>query len=87
MSNQKERYMPVLVAIDTSVRIGGNAIGGFLCKTPGTITLTNLAGQILVDAIPVTAGIYYPLPFLLVNNGGSGGVFTCAAGASGTLGV
>ncbi len=88
MSNEKERYSPIFVAADTTVIIHGNAVGGFLCRTTGTITARNLAGVAFVDAHPVTAGVYYPLPFLIQNPlNGTGGTFSTAGGASGTLGV
>lgn len=85
----QERYQPILVGLNGTVRIETNSVGGFLCKTAGTISISDFneitgATVLIVDAHPVTAGVYYPLPFYL---GSAGGTFTCAGGASGTLGV
>jgi hypothetical protein len=88
MANEKERYSPIVIGVDGSTPVRGNAVGGFLPKTAGNITLTNLVGTVIVDAIPCTPGAYIPLPYLIQNpQGGTGGTFTCAGGASGTLGV
>lgn len=88
MSNYKERYAPVLIAANASFTLATNSVGGFLCKTAGTISVTRTnqltgASELIIDAHPVSAGLYYPLPFFL---GSAGGVFTAAGGASGTLG-
>lgn len=84
----QERYKPTLVGVDGTVNYTGSSVGGFLCKTSGTITVQGLSENgvltTFVDAHPVTAGIYYPLPFY---TGLNGGIFTCAGGASGTLGT
>lgn len=85
----QERYQPILVGVDATVNINSDSVGGFLCKTAGTITISEvneITGALvtIVDAHPVSAGIYYPLPFHLGSNGGR---FVAAGGASGTLGV
>ncbi len=85
----QERYQPILVGVDATVPINSDSVGGFLCKTAGTITVTKVnelsgANVTIINAHPVSAGIYYPLPFFLGSNGGT---FTAAGGASGTLGV
>lgn len=85
----RERYAPVVVAANSTVAITSNSTGCFLCQVSGTITLTTnaqdgKAATTLLNAFPVTAGIYYPLPFYLSANGGS---FTTAGGAAGLLGV
>lgn len=89
MSKIYERYTPVPVAVDTTVTIHSSSVGGFLAKTAGTITVVANAADgkaqtTIVDAHPVTAGAYVPMPFFL---GKSGGTVTTAGGASGTLGV
>lgn len=88
MAAYQERYSPVVVGVDSSVPLTGSAVGGFLCKTAGTITITENDEQggtrIIVNAVPVTAGIYTPIPFYLSPYGGT---VTTAGGASGTLGV
>jgi hypothetical protein len=87
--NIQERYTPYPVAANATVEIAGSALGGFLCTTAGTITVVrNASGGnpqlTILTAHPVSAGIYYPLPFYL---GTQGGTFTAAGGASGLLGV
>jgi hypothetical protein len=84
----QERYTPVPVAANTSVEIGGQGLGGFLCSVSGTITIVRNNGggntTTLMSAMPVIAGAYYPLPFFL---GSFGGTFTTAGGAVGLIGV
>ena len=85
----QERYQPNLIGVNGTFKIEGDSIGGCLCATAGTITVTKVneisgANVTIINAHPVTAGVYYPLPFLLGSNGGT---FTAAGGASGTLGV
>lgn len=82
MSNVQERYSPEVIGVNTTFLLSSNSIGGFLCKTAGTITVIDGKGTTVVDAHPVEAGGYYPLPFYL---GTSGGKFITAGGASGTL--
>lgn len=80
--NVQERYTPEVVGVDTTITLYSNSIGGFLAKTAGTISVVDGSGTTVVDEHPVAAGGYYPLPFYL---GTSGGTFTTAGGASGTL--
>lgn len=82
-----ERYHPVVLAANATAVIPEQSIGGFLCVTAGTITITStrVAGPFtIVNAMPVAAGVYYPIPYYLGSNGGS---VTLAGGASGVLGV
>lgn len=81
----RERFRAQPLGVNASTTVGGMAIGGILAKTAGTITMTDADGTVLVDAIPVSAGVYTPLPFLFKTN--AGGTITLAGGASGTLGV
>lgn len=84
----KERYAPHPVSADGSLTVRGDSIGGFLCITAGTITVirNNDDGTTttIVAALPVSAGVYYPIPFYLGKNGGS---VTLAGGASGVVGI
>lgn len=85
--NVRERFNPVLMAANASYTIRGQNIGGFLAKTAGTITVTStdasgLNAVTLVDAVPVTAGVYTPIPLEFPARGGT---VTLAGGASGTL--
>lgn len=66
----------------TVLPVSKGVLGGFVCVTAGTITVTDEDGAI-VTALPVTAGVYHPLPF-----GTRGTVtLTTASGASGTAAV
>jgi hypothetical protein len=88
MSANRERYSPVVIAANGTVTLSTGQIGGFLCLTAGTITVTrnNEDGTttVIVNAVPVTAGLWTWMPFLLTSHGGT---VTLAGGASGTLGV
>lgn len=81
-NNFKERYSATAVAANGVVNITGSQTGGFLAVTAGTITLADANGVVEVNAFPVAAGQYVPLPIYLNTIGGT---FTCAGGASGTL--
>lgn len=88
MAYEKYRYSPIKVGVDSTATISGNMIGGFLCVTGGTVTLVNHSGVTLINAMPVTAGQWTLIPFLLTNTDGqNGGTFTTAGGASGVIGV
>lgn len=76
------RYVGHIVGVNSTYRLTGLAIGGFLPKVSGTITVVDANGVTLVDAVPVTAGVYVQLPLFL---NGVGGTFTTAGGATGTL--
>lgn len=88
MATYKERYTPVVMAANSEYKYDGNAIGGFLCVTGGTITVerNDVAGATttVINAFPVTAGEYHQIPFYLGSNGAT---ITTSGGASGTLGV
>jgi len=56
-------------------------LGGILAKVSGTVTITSAAGTILADAIPLTAGVYTPIPA----NVGVGATVQLAGSADGTL--
>ena len=78
----RERYTATVVAVNATVTVNSNMIGGFLCKTSGTVTAIDANGNTIVNAFPVTAGTYFPMPFFM---GSVGGSFIAAGGASGTL--
>lgn len=80
----QERFDPVVVGVNTTVTLNGDTIGGFLAATAGTVTVVDGAGTTIINAHPVAAGSYFPMPFNLQR---AGGTFTTAGGASGTLGV
>lgn len=83
MSTIQERYNPVVVGVDTTVKVNSQAIGGFLAVTSGSITIVNGAGTTVLSAFPVTSGVYVPLVMYL--GGPSVPTFATAGGASGTL--
>ena len=82
MTNVKERYTPYPIAVNGTLVLGGQSIGGFICSVAGTITITS-AGVTLLDTHPVSAGAYLPLPLYLRAPGGA--TITLAGGARGTI--
>lgn len=78
-----ERYTPHPMAANASTTVGGTGLGGFLAVTSGTLTVTDANGTVLVNAVPVTAGVYTPMP--LRSRTSQGYVVQLAGGASGTL--
>lgn len=85
----QERYSPVPVAANSTVIIYGNSIGCFVCTTAGTLTVVSnaydgKAQSTIINALAVSAGVVYPLPFFLGSNGGT---VTTAGGAVGTIGA
>lgn len=80
----QERYNPKPVSAGTTTLPPGcTGLGGFLCvsSTSGTLTVTRADSTVLVNALPVTAGIYYHMPFLV----GEGATVTLS-NCTGTLG-
>jgi hypothetical protein len=78
----QERYTPVVMAANSTYVVPGQSIGGFICKTSGTLVVKNSAGVNLVDGVAVTAGVYLPLPIYI---GSAGGSVVLSGGAEGTL--
>lgn len=80
-----ESYTPLAIAADADVSISTQAcyVGGFTCVVTGTLTLRreNAAGAIVVDALPVTAGNYHPLPYSMP----TGAFVELNGGAKGTI--
>lgn len=77
----RERFRPVDLGANGSFTTTGEHIAGFLAKVSGTITVTSKTGVVLLDAIPVTAGVYTPIPATV----GVGAVVQLASSADGTL--
>ena len=77
----QEQYTPQPMAANTSFTTGSQRVGGFICTVSGSLTITTPSGTI-VNALPVTAGAYFPLPVFL---GTSGATVTLSGGAAGTL--
>jgi hypothetical protein len=83
----QERYNPKVVGANATVNINTTSMGGFLCTASGTITLVSKATDskaqtTLLNAMSVSAGVYYPIPVYLGSNGGT---FTTASSAAGLL--
>lgn len=84
----QESYSPrPMSASGLLIGSNGGTIGGFLCTVTGEITLSYGAdgsGAVIVGAVPVTAGVFLPMPFTFPP-----GVFVYAAmtTAEGTFAV
>lgn len=88
MSNVREQFRAQPLGVNAAVKIGGSGLGGFLAVTSGTLTISSIVDGVavtMVAAVPVTAGIFTPLPFLFQNS--EGATITLGGGASGTLAV
>ena len=88
MSSVRETFRARPMAANDTAHVRTVRIGGFLAKTSGTITVIDAAGTgdvTIVDAVPVTAGIYTPIPFEFSSS--AGGRVVLGGGASGTLGI
>lgn len=87
MSNLiQERYVPVPIGVNGTYEFSSGSpsgIAGFLCVTAGNLTVTRADGVVVVNAVPVTAGTYLPMPFYV----GPDSTVVLSVGASGTLGV
>lgn len=79
----KELFHPTPMAANAAAIVGGGNIGGFLAVTGGTLTVTSQQGTVYINAVPVTAGMYTPLPMVFPRPGG--GTIQLGGGASGTL--
>jgi hypothetical protein len=71
------------MAANEAYRLYGQYVAGFLAVTSGTLTIIDASGLIVVNAVPVTAGSFTPLPFMF--QGAEGAIVQLAGGASGTL--
>lgn len=85
MTDVRESFSAIPMAANVARQIGGASIGGFLAVTTGLLTLTDADGTVLVNLVPVTAGVYTPIPFRFRTS--AGGTITLSGGASGTLGT
>lgn len=86
MSNYvQESYKPVQIAGSGTFTNSSNGVGGFLCTTGGTITITTntTTPRTIVPTLTVVAGVYYPMPF----TGSSDGLIITSVSAVGVLGV
>jgi len=82
----QERYHAVRLDANGSYTFSAGTptnTAGFLCTATGTLTATRASGAVVINAFPVTAGVYHPMPFHI----GQGATISLAGGAAGTLGV
>jgi len=79
----QESYTPQPLAANATFRIAGRNLSGFLAVTSGTLTVTDGNARVLINAVPVSAGVYTPFP--LMWDGLLNGTVVLAGGASGTL--
>jgi hypothetical protein len=79
----QENYRGQPMAANASIKIGGARISGFLATVTGTLTVTDADSTVTVNTLPVTAGVYTPLPLFF--NTSMGGTVALAGGAAGTL--
>lgn len=82
MGQVKEHYNPKPMAANATQNCGAS-IAGFLPTVAGTLTVTDADGTVLVNAVPLTAGVYVKIPLLFDSS--SGGKVVLAGGAAGTL--
>lgn len=78
-----ERYTPHAMGADASYDVRGPKMGGFICTVSGTLSVTDVDGTTLVDAVPVTAGTMLPIPINFKS--AQGGTVQLAGSAEGTL--
>ncbi|MDV7393204.1 hypothetical protein RZS08_17660 [Arthrospira platensis SPKY1] len=79
--NFKEKYAPRPMGVNATTVVDGVQLGAFIAKTAGTITVIN-DGVTYLDAQPVSAGQYLPLP---LGFNVPGITVTLGGGAGGTL--
>lgn len=80
-----EVYTPLPCAANFTgfVNSASCTLGYFLCSVTGTMTLQyeSAAGATILNAMPVTAGVAYPLLYAMP----TGAYITLAGGAAGTI--
>jgi hypothetical protein len=85
MAQSKEYYRAQMMAANSSFKIGGVHMSGFLVKIAGTITVTDDDGTVLVSAQPVDPTIEAWIRIPLMFNTQTGGTVQLGGGAAGTL--
>jgi hypothetical protein len=79
----RETFTPVKLAANASYTLkNARMIGGFLATATGTLKLDDPAGNEVIAATAVTAGVFTPLPCKFA---GPGAKVTLASSAAGTL--
>ena len=88
MSVVIERYNPVSIGVNTTIKTTASGMGTFLCITSGALSVTDGLGNTVINSFPVSAGTSYPLPFRLHHSASNNGAsITTSGGASGVLGL
>ena len=83
----RECYTPHPMALNSSLSLDCTQLAAFIATTAGTITVVDGSGLTLLNAQPVAAGQYLPLPFSVTSrtSANNQSVITLAGGASGLL--
>lgn len=83
----RECYTPHPMALNSSLSLDCTQLAAFIATTAGTITVVDSSGLTLLNAQPVSAGQYLPLPFSVISrtSANNPSVITLAGGASGLL--
>lgn len=81
----RRSFNPVPMGAGTSYVVKGNHISGFLPTVDGTLSVTGFDSSglnvvTLVNAVPVTAGIYVEIPLQFPTGAGGTVALTTAAG-------
>ncbi len=76
----REQYTARPMEAGSSLTVGSSYMGGFLCTVAGTLTITDANGTVLVNALPVSAGAYIPIPIRFSSSAGGTVSLTTAAG-------
>lgn len=69
---------PILLGASGSVEVQATKVCRFICKTTGTLTITDANGDTAIDAFPVTAGEVYELEMYLQGRSGTISLTTAA---------
>lgn len=81
-----EYYNMHPMAANASYILTNGRIHGFLPTVTGTLTLTDGNGNVLINAVPVTAGIFLWIPGMWnIQDVKRDATLTLAGGAAGTL--
>lgn len=84
-SRVTETFRPQFIGANATVgNLKAGKMGGFLAVTSGTLSAVDVDGNTVLSGIPVTAGVYTPMPFFFETPIFS---FTTASGASGYLAI
>lgn len=77
------KAIPLAANASQNLGPGMDSVCLFLPTVSGTITITSDKGVVLLNAYPVTAGVYVPLDFYVGGNGQAN--ITLGSTAAGTL--